>query len=522
MNSEDRGGDEGAGGRLFDVLLREQCRDDDHERIAADLLRATPVERDAARCRAEAAEPAPSANAARWWMVVAALLAVGVVVATMRLQPQPVTIVLQTPQEPQGGRETKPRSYAHFVELLGTAKAIRIGRSEPIGATRHLSDSGVSDVLDVVRWPEIVRVEGEALGAWREQFAASAGGEGKTNAFADLVSAAIELADGTEMVVTFTVDPTSCFLMGVVESSVQVTEGLRSRVLAARDELARLHRRAAGKANDEAELAALPADSKRLECPWFADGKMGEHLARFPSLETFVLAKGPGAGLDAAGLRELVAKKTLTSLDLRAAELASGDLAPLAELPTLTSLALRGAPALGQPIAQFAPNLAELTLERCRMSGAVGFFLRGCKRLKVLRLIDCDFAASSASCVEIASLPSLAQLVVRQQERPAPLFDALKLSKLQSLRFVDMPVTGSDLALLAELPTLRELAVLAPTIDDGEAGSLAALKQLTSLRLMNVAVSKDGLADLQKALPKCAIDCVPGRRVFDTAAWLVR
>ena len=38
----------------------------------------------------------------------------------------------------------------------------------------------------------------------------------------------------------------------------------------------------------------LPADSRRIECPWFADESLAPRLARFPNLETFVLATGHG------------------------------------------------------------------------------------------------------------------------------------------------------------------------------------------------------------------------------------
>ena len=165
-------------------------------------------------------------------------------------------------------------------------------------------------------------------------------------------------------------------------------------------------------AEDAAELLALPVESTRIECPWFADGRMGERLARFPRLETFVLAKGAEAGLDAAGLQQLAAIKTLRSLDLRAAELSGLELGPLADLPALTSLALRGlhkTPVL----TALAPRIAELTLEQCDLLGDF-YWLRICTRLRTLRLVD-SFPPSSAT--ELLAPPNLVNLTVRTKDR---------------------------------------------------------------------------------------------------------
>ncbi|MEO6594795.1 MAG: hypothetical protein ABIP94_08590 [Planctomycetota bacterium] len=49
--------------------------------------------------------------------------------------------------------------------------------------------------------------------------------------------------------------------------------------------------------------------------------------------------------------------------------------------------------------------------------------------------------------------------------------------------------------------------------------SCAGLRQL---RLQNVKLGKTGLADLRRAMPECAIECVVGARLFDTGSWFER
>jgi hypothetical protein len=85
-----------------------------------------------------------------------------------------------------------------------------------------------------------------------------------------------------------------------------------------------------------------------------------------------------------------------------------------------------------------------------------------------------------------------------------------------------VPVTGDDLAAFAELPSLRELAVLSPLLGDDDVTELGSLRQLQRLRLQNVRLTPDGFAALRAELPKCEVEGVPGQRLFDTARFLLR
>lgn len=508
--------------RLFDAVLAEHWRGEADAVAAARLLAASPAERAAAWRRAAAAEPARDGMLRRHgWAIAAALLAVAVVGTMMVWQRAPAAVRLLRPQDPRPVRETKPRDLPHFLELLRDVKAIRLGCLEPIGATPVATETGSTDQLDVVRWPEVVRIDGDELARWREQIVASAAKAGSANGLGTVLSLAFDLADGSQIVSTCSIGEPVVLWPCYSEQGVRANEALRELLGAAQRELERLHRRAAGKVLDAAELAALPEDCRRVECPWLSAEAMGDRLARFPHLATFVLAKGADSGLGGDAMRQLAAQPRLTALDLRAADIDPGDLSPLAQLPELSSLALAGIACSGPAVARAAPNLTELTFERCRLEGADLSSLRECKRLRTLRLIDCEMPDASPFFVELVSLPSLAHLTLRLHELPRSLSGGLKLGKLQSLRLIDMPVRGSDLLPLAELPSLRELAVLSPVLGDADVPDLGELRQLTTLRLQNVKLTKDGLRDLQQALPKCAIDCVPGRRVFKSGTWIL-
>lgn len=509
--------------RLLGVVLTEQLRPDDGPAAAAGVLAADAAARDAAWRRAAAAEDQGLAMApARWWMAAAALLGVFVVAATMWSRVDPSAIGLRRPQEPAQGRETKPRDRAHFLELLGSARALRLRGSDTLGATFVNTADGSYDRLDVAAWPEVLRIEGERLAAWREAIAASATRLANTTRLGTMVSARFELPDGSDLVTALSVGD-EVFLDVLLEPGiVRPNDALRALITDAHAELARQHRRAAGIARDAQELAALPAAAEHVECPWLADGSLVEQLRRFQQLRSLRLRDGEGDGvLAAAALPALRTLRSLQALDLPGAGLRDEDLGLLGSLPSLQRLHIRGGRAL-TGAAMPAQVLRELTFERCQGLTAAGLRqLRQAREMQVLRLLDCDLGASGELLAEVPSLPNLRRLVLRGKSIPPPALQALLRTKLQSLQLVDVPVTGRDLAPFAGLPTLRELAVLAPTLDDGAIQDLAALRQLTGLRLQNVKLSRDGLQELAQAMPKCTIDCVPGRRLFDSGIWIL-
>lgn len=510
------------GGRLFDVVLREQFATDAVDDGVRAVLGSDARAREQAWQRAQAADPATVPVVARLWMPAAALLGITVVLTAMWWRREAVHPAGAWAQDPAVRQEIEPRDRAHFLELLAQATAIRVQGAEIVGATTKQLANGVADELDLVPLAPIERIEGEAVQAWRDQFVASAGAGQSQLPLHCTWTFWFELAGGRQMRADWGAGSGAKIRVAANDDGIDPNPALAQHLFDAMGSVLRRHRQSFGKADDAAELQALPVDSTRIECPWFADGRMAERLARFPRLETFVLAKGLGAGLDAAGLQQLAAIKTLRSLDLRAAELSSTLLAPLAGLPALQVLAVRG-PELPLFAADApAPKLVELTVERSRFSAGRLFHLAPeARRLRTLRLLDCELPDLHGLFADVASLPSLTHLTVRQEELPAAALSALLQTKLQSLRLVDMPVRGRDLAPFAALPSLRELAVLSPALGDSDVQDLADLKQLTTMRLMNVKLGAEGLAELRQALPQCTIDCVPGRRRFDAGTWIL-
>lgn len=509
-------------GRLFDVVLREVVRDDDIEAAAARVLAVDAAAQAAAARRVESAELGDAAaSQSHGWTFAVATLAAVVVVALLLWRPftKEARVVLPA-QEPKSARETKPRDLDHFLELLRSSTALRVRGSSVIGATQVNDADGSYDRLDVERWPEVVRIDGERLQAWRQAIVDSARRLDRATRLGTQLSARFDLPDGSELVASLSAGDEVHLDVLLEPGVVAPNAALRALIGAAHTELELRHRRALGKALDASELAALPADAVHVECPWFADGTTVQRLRRFPELRSLVLQAGERGGPDAAGIGQLAELVTVESLDLPATALADIGSLPLAQLPALRVLAWRGAPC--SAVAQMAPNLTELTLEGVALQAADGHWLQQHgRRLRTLRLLDCGLAESGASLAPlIAALPSLAHLTVRERDLPPSLFASLTHSKLQSLRLIDLPAKGRDLAALADLPSLRELAVLGPRIDDGCVDELGRLRQLTTLRLQNVKVTKEGLADLAKALSNCTIDCVPGRRVFDSRMWL--
>jgi hypothetical protein len=80
------------------------------------------------------------------------------------------------------------------------------------------------------------------------------------------------------------------------------------------------------------------------------------------------------------------------------------------------------------------------------------------------------------------------------------------VSGLRDLRLERCPkLTGTGLKHLATLPVLRQLALDGTPLDDTAVPSLKLLSSVRILNLKNTKLTAAGIAELQKALPKCAI-----------------
>ncbi|MFY9341444.1 MAG: hypothetical protein WAT39_03065 [Planctomycetota bacterium] len=510
--------------RLLDAALAEQFADAAAETLARRLAAATPREREAAWQRASAAERDATPTRHRpWWLAAAALLGVLVVAATMQLQSER-QVTLRRPQDPVPERVTKPRDLAHFVELAGSAKALRITGSDTIGATLTNDATGSYDRLDVVRWPEVLRIESNSLAAWQKAIAASPRGA-RNNKLGELLTAHFELPDGSVLVAGLSAGDEVHLDALDGPDVVQPDAALRALIQEAHAELALLHRRAAGIAHSPAELAALPADTVHVAAPCFADGSLVAGLRRFRRLTSLAVLAGDGdSTVNAAVLLALSELRSLQALELPGTALRDQDLGMLFPLSSLQRLTIRGGNALtGAGIG--GQILGEITLDRCQGLTAAG--LRALaqnqplnQHLHTLRLVDCDLGPDQELLAGLPAFPSLQALFLRGATITGEHLAPLLHTKLRML-VVDAPLNARDLARFAALPSLRVLAVLSPALDDAAVSDLATLRQLQILRMQNTRLTTDGLQQLRRDLP-CSIQCVPGQRVFNTRRWLDR
>jgi hypothetical protein len=511
--------------RLLDAVLGEQLAAGTLADDAARVLAASAHERAAAWRRAQREEVAAAAGprGRRLAFAAAALLGAAVVVAAAWDRRDAAVLEQRAPvpaQDP-GVRAVVPRDLAHFVELVRSARTLRVGASDIVGATNVSDATGAYDRLDVERWPEVLTIDGERLGAWQRAIAASATALERTNRLDTLLWAQFVQPDDGVLGATCSVGD-EVFVDPELDRGVVVPDAaLRALLQQAHAELLRARRRARGEANDAAELDALPAAATAVTCPWLPDGSLPRRLRRFDDLQRLTLARG-GAPVDGAAMRALASLPSLFALDVPGDALADDDLAALATLPRLGRLTVRGGGAAlnGAGLARCGA-LVELSLHRCRGLTAEGVrALAVARRLRTLRLDECELGGAGEVLDALPSLPALEHLVLRDASIAPRHLAPLARTKLRSLRLIDVPVTGADLAALAALPSLRELAVLAATIDDGAVDDLAALTQLDALHLQNTALSVAGLADLRRAMGHRAVQSTPGQRLFDSARWL--
>lgn len=494
MNGDDRQGrgerDE-AVERLMDVLLEEE--------LAPAPRRSASVGGAVARPPAHAARP-PSASDRRYsWVRAAAVLlcGVGVVVAVLALERAGDHRQVAAPQDPAPSpapRVIEPRDLAHFGELAAGASLVRLVRKEVVGAGQMVTASGVADQLDLVAWPEVHAVQGEAVATWRDAIAAGLGERANRGlgfehgAIGTVFELDLTLRDGGSVRCFVNLDEAGAFRIEAAAGDGLVASGaLHDLLQGAHRRLQRRHRLARGIASSDAELAELPATSERVECPF---GCLAG-LARFERLRELQLTTG-GNGADLGALR---ACRDLAALDVTGLDVDAATVAALVALPQLRELTLRSCTGLS------VAHLRDLSRLR---------------RLDTLRCIDTDFDTASAEAMQtLVAFPALRAFALRAPVFGRAAIEPLVRTRLESLLVVDAPVAGEDLALLAELPTLRELTVVAP-IGDADVRRLRALRTLRRLVIRNAEATSAAIDDLRRELPDCAIDWRPNARYFDT------
>ena len=128
------------------------------------------------------------------------------------------------------------------------------------------------------------------------------------------------------------------------------------------------------------------------------------------------------------------------------------------------------------------PKLEELNLSNTDI-GDVGLaHLRGLTHLRSLALVYTSITDAGMSTIK-------------------------EMHRLTKLELAGTDITDSGLAHVSSLTALRELDISDTSITEAALGHLTKLSGLTRLGMDNTEISREGAAELQKSLPRCAIYC---------------
>ncbi|MCA8949925.1 MAG: hypothetical protein KDE27_10510 [Planctomycetes bacterium] len=450
---------------------------------------------------AELAPPvsAPRPRSQRLLVAAAALLGCSAVVATAWFARGGVADAprREGAQDPAPSAAVVVRDAEHLRTLLGSATGFRFVRREVIGVNRTVTANGFSDQLRTVAWSDDPRpidggVSREIL---RQEFGRSVGDAVAKNGVSHILDLVVDLPGGRRLGLFVNVGPNGSWF-GADEVGPFVASTTLDEVLREIDRsLERRHERARGIAGSLAAVDELPPTAERIEVSVAGekDGAAVDRLLRFANLRSVCLRGEVPAEL-LSRLRELPALRELELAD------AILDGARLAVLGTLSGL--RG-----------------LTLRRCGSLDAVALrSLSTLTKLERLWCIDTRLGGEGEELVGLVALPALTEFGLRDAGTvlPAASLEPLTSTRLQRLLLVDVRVVGTDLATLADLPTLRDLTLVG-RFDDADLEALADLSLLRRLVLWNCQVTERGAEVFAVQRPECELEWVLGGRYFDTA-----
>jgi Leucine-rich repeat (LRR) protein len=266
--------------------------------------------------------------------------------------------------------------------------------------------------------------------------------------------------------------------------------------------------------------------SKATRKPLLNDAGVKE-LAALKSLTTLDLSLN---NVTAAGLKELATLKNLSTLNLSRTNVADADLEELAALKNLRTLDLSWTNVTDAGLKKLAAlkNLATLDLSATTVTGAEMRELAVLKNLTTLYLRGPgahmvvppaavrEPSLNDAGAKGLAALESLTTLDLSLNHVTAAILKELAaLKNLIALNLSGTRVTDAEMKELAALRNLRILYLFGSTnlTDDG-VKQLATLKNLTILDLTVTTVSDTGLMELS-AVQGLAHLCVAGTHVTD-------
>jgi hypothetical protein len=206
------------------------------------------------------------------------------------------------------------------------------------------------------------------------------------------------------------------------------------------------------------------------------------NLTRLPRLEFLDIS---GTAVTDTGLRNLGGLHSLESLDLDGTRVSDAGVRFLRGFPKLCDLRIgsTGITDDGLPALSEMPALRHLSLRKTQVTDAGMAHLRGLANLRHLNLRETEITDAGLESVT-------------------------GNTKLESLDLEGTGVTDAGLAFLARLPALWMLSLSRTKVTDAGLEALKPLKNaryLESLDLRETAVSEEGIAELERDLPRVYI-----------------
>jgi internalin A len=237
----------------------------------------------------------------------------------------------------------------------------------------------------------------------------------------------------------------------------------------------------------------------RLHALWLATTS-GRHRPASPD-DVVRLELGQTAVSD-AGLKEVLAFRNLTDLNLSGRGVTDAGLKDVGKLKSLVRLELSGTRVTDAGLKELTGlrSLTHLDLGGTKVTGDGLKNLQGLDALRRINLHDDQVSdATLRGLREAGLLHALAWALDAKSQRPASAADVATLQLLSD------GVTDAGLKELAAFPNLSHLVLFSPRVTDAGLKELAVLKKLVSLKLINTKVTDAGVAELQRALPACQV-----------------
>jgi hypothetical protein len=210
-----------------------------------------------------------------------------------------------------------------------------------------------------------------------------------------------------------------------------------------------------------------------------------------------------GAGVSGAG----VSGAGVSDAGVSDAGVSDAGLAHLKGLTNLSVLILKGTKVSNAGLVhlQGLPKLQRLNLDATKVSGAGLEHLKSLTNLDQLELCGCT-NVSDAELVHLQGLPKLQILMLDATKVSGAGLEHLKgLTNFKSLHLNGTGVSDAGMVHLKGLTNLTHLELRGTGVSDAGLKHLYGLSNLWNLWLTNTKVTAEGIAALQKALPKCKI-----------------